>query len=224
MEMHEHLNAIVLSTIVRDFPRGFWDDVRTAMRQSYLDVYHQIAADPTVLKEQRLDKLYQDRHFRMEHQLAKVAEKHELPCTPTLLHSNNRHFMYVTKGSIGMTQTYVQAIGAMPKPARFRTHLAAMNDIARTPSLDLGIEPREALLGKEFYGLIVHNPVGHRFTEDEQRLGMIQFCVPVKDFSEWALEMTIEEILAVYGSAVPSEKVVRSLPWKKHVKKEDGTK
>src|SRR3546814_4478945 len=67
------------------------------------------------------------------------------------------------------------SIGAMPKPARFRERLAAINDIMRSPRLDLGDEPREVLLGKRFYGLLAHNPAGKRFVESDRRLGMIQF-------------------------------------------------
>src|SRR3546814_19450852 len=79
----------------------------------------------------------------------------------------------------------------MPKPARFRERLAAINDIMRSPRLDLGDEPREVLLGKRFYGLLAHHPAGKRFVESDQRLGMIQFCLPVKACSDWALQIGI---------------------------------
>src|SRR3546814_7516787 len=80
----------------------------------------------------------------------------------------------------------------MPKPARFRERLAAINDIMRSPRLDLGDEPREVLLGKRFYGLLAHNPAGKRFVESDQRLGMIQFCLPMKDCSDRSEEHTSE--------------------------------
>lgn len=227
MDWHARLKATILSTIVRDFPRGFWEDGRAAARQAYLDVFHQIAADPNLVVEQQLDKLYQDRHFRMEHLLATVARKHGLPSTSTLLATNSRHYVYVAKGSIGLTQAYVPAIGAMPKQARYRERLAAMSAIPKTPRLDFGDEPREVLIGKDFYGLLAHNPAGNRFTEQDQRLGMIQFCVPVNDCSEWAIELAIEEILSEYETAAPSAKPDRRLPWKadkKETKKEDDQK
>jgi hypothetical protein len=224
MDWQARLTATVISTIVRDFPKGFWEDARTGTRQSYLDVFHQFNADPNLVGEQRLDKLYQDRHFRMEHLLAIVARKHGLPCTPTLLATNSRHYVYVTKGAIGLTQAYVPAIGAMPKPARFREQLAAMNAIPNKPRLDLGDEPREALLGKDFYGLLAHNPAGRRFAEQDQRLGMIQFCVPVPDCSEWAVELTIDEITAAYERMAPRDKASnRGLRWKPD-KKDDKKK
>ncbi|MCH8097939.1 MAG: hypothetical protein IID53_12760 [Proteobacteria bacterium] len=108
----------------------------------------------------------------------------------------------------------------MPKPARFRERHAAMSNIPKFPRLDLGDEPPEVLLGKDFYGLLAHNPVGKRFTEHEQRLGMMQFCIPVNDCSGWAVELAIEEIVSAYQVAAPAEKVDRRLPWKKRGEEE----
>ncbi|MGF1611978.1 MAG: hypothetical protein ACFCUQ_21450, partial [Kiloniellales bacterium] len=173
-----------------------------------------VNSDPTVVNEQRLDKLYQDRHFRMEQLLLALAADHGLDGSPRLLEDNNRHYVYVASGAVGMTQSYVPAIGAMPKPAKFRERLAAMGQIGRSPRLDFGDEPSGLLKVKEFYGLVAHNPAGKHFAEDQQRLGLIQFCVPFDDFSEWALELTIEEILAGYDLLAPSEKGDRSLPWR----------
>jgi hypothetical protein len=115
----------------------------------------------------------------------------------------------------------VQAIGAMPKPAKYREQLAAMSAIPKAPRFDFGDEPQEVLLGKDFYGLLAHNPVGKRFTEHDQRLGMIQFCIPVDDCTEWAVELTVEEILSAYESAAPGKKPDRSLPWKRGKKDTD---
>ena len=113
-----------------------------------------------------------------------------------------------------MTQSYVATIGAMPQPAKYRGRYAAMNEMGRTPQLNLGVEPEEVFIGKEFYGLLAHNPSGKRFSEVEQRLGMIQFCVPVQDLTAWAAELTIQEILDGYRSETRSEKPDRRLPWK----------
>jgi hypothetical protein len=136
---------------------------------------------------------------------------------------NNRHYVYVANGSLGLTQSYVPTIGAMPKVAKFREVHAAINAISRQTRLDLGDEPKEVLIGKEFYGVLAHNPVSKRFTDHDQRLGMIQFCVPVNDCSGWAVQLTIEEILAAYDSMSRTEKKPdRRLRWKKNPKKKEG--
>jgi len=215
MDGFSRLRHAILSMIVRDLPLGFWEDARTRAMQTYLDIFHEIKSDPNALDEQRLDKLYQDRHFRMERLLADLAKKHGLACSPTILDENNRRYVYVTKGSFGLTQTYVQAIGGMPHPARFRERLAAMNGIPDEPRLDFGDEPREVLLEKEFYGLLAHNPVGKRFIENDQKLGMIQFCVPSPGCTRWALQLTIQEIISAYEVAKPEQKPERRLAWKK---------
>lgn len=214
MDWLERLRAKILNTLVRDLPQGFWEDARARTRQTYLDVFHEIDANPNLVLEQRLDKLYQDRHFRMEKLLTILAADHGLACSPTLLVENNRSYVYATQGAIGITQTYVPAIGDMPKPAKFRERLAAMNGIAEMPRLDFGDEPKEALRIKDFYGLLAHNPVGKRFTEEDQRLGMIQFCVPVNDCSGWALQLTVQEIIATYDAKKDRKSQDRRLPWK----------
>ncbi len=110
----------------------------------------------------------------------------------------------------------------MPKPARFRERHAALNAIPAWPRLDLGDEPPEVLLGKEFYGLIAHNPVGKSFGSGEQHLGMIQFCVPYPDMHDWAVQLTVEEIVIAYADMAPSRKPDRRLPWKKGKDKGEG--
>ncbi len=150
----------------------------------------------------------------MEHLLKATAEKYGVPCSPNVLERNGRYYVYATSGAVGMTQSYVQTIGAMPKPAKYLERHAALNAIPRSPQLMLGDVPPEVFLGKDFFGLLTHNPVGKRFTEQDQSLGMIQFCVPVEDHSQWAAELAIEEILTAYEIEAPIAKPDRALPWK----------
>jgi hypothetical protein len=132
-----------------------------------------------------------------------------------LLIENDHHYVYVTSGALAMTQTYVPAIGEMPKAAEFRKKLAGMNEIARRPRLALGDDPDGIFSFREFYGLLAHNPVGKHFTESDQRLAMIQFCIPSKNCTKWEAQFAIEEIVSSYETAKPADKAERSLPWKK---------
>lgn len=218
MDSENQLRAVILSTIVHDIPRKFWEDARTRMKQSYMDMYHQVDADPSVVQVQKLDKLYQDRHFRMEYVLTTLAKDHGFTCSSTLLKENNRAYVYAAKGAIGLTQAYVSSIEAMPKPAKFRERLAELNNIPNTPRFDLGDEPKEIMLGKDFYGLIIHNPAGKRFTEEHQKLGALQFCIPTAECKGWAVQLTMEEILAEY----PVTKTDRKPEWKIQPKKQEG--
>jgi hypothetical protein len=213
MDSYQRARGIILATVARDTPKTLWEDVRDGAKRTYADAFEQVRNDPNVLNEQRLDKLYQDRYFRMEHLVASLANQHGLACSTTLLAENGRYYVYAGKGAIGLTQTYVPTIGSMPKQARFRERHAAINALEREPRLDLGDQLPE-LLGKEFYGLIAYNPVGRRFTSDDQRLGMVQVCVPTKCMSAWAVELTLEEIIGVYEKPAPSKKPDRRLPWK----------
>lgn len=211
MHAYERLRANTLATIIRDTPEGFWTDVRELAKITYADAYADVATDKNVLPSQKIDDLLQRRHFRMEKLLNDLAQKHGLSCTTTAIPQNGRHHAYVYSNKVGMTQSYVSAIGMMPKPAKFRERLAnAMN----LPRLDLGDEPDGAFILPNVYGVIAHNPVGGRFSLDEQKLGMIQFCVPARDCKAWAAELTFAEILSAYPVRQKIASPRRSLPWK----------
>jgi hypothetical protein len=222
MDFQQRLRATIVSTVVRDTQREFWRDIRAGARQTYSDVFEEIRNDANIAPEQRIDMLYQVRHFRMEHLLARIARQYGWLATATLLVDNNRHYVYVSQGAIGLTQAYVSAIGAMPQPARYRERHALINELERTPRLDLGDGPvPQVAFGKEFYGLLAHNPIGKRFEAAEQALGMIQVCVPKKDMLEWLVELTIEEIIGGYETETPKPKPDRRLQWKKRGKEEE---
>lgn len=203
------LNAITLSS-----PITFWQDCRGAFRQGYMDVFQQVAQDPNIVPEQRIHKLHQDRHFRMEDALFKLAVKHGMPASTTLLAENGYPYVYVARNQIGFTESYVPYIGAMPKPAKFRERLAEATGI---PRLGLGDEPADILGIRNFYGLLAHNPVGKNFDEQQQRLGMIQFCIPSMDTKEWVVELAIEEIITAYPQDRTQE-TIRREPQRREVK------
>ena len=213
--------ASILATVVRDTPRDFWEAISARARQTYLDAFHQTQNETSLLNEQRLDSLYQSRHFRMEHLLHSVAEAHGLACSATLVVENNRRYVYASKGAVGLTQAYVPAIGEMPKPARYRERRSAINRIISEPELPFGLEAPELLEAKEFYGLIAHNPVGKRFTVEDQTLGMMQLCVPQEGCTSWAAQLTVHEIIAAYTADVRAE---RGPEWKRPIEEEKKAK
>lgn len=224
MEWQDKLKSLVLSTIVRDIPKAFWSDFRALARQVYLEAFHEVATAQNVIGVQRLDKLYQDRHFKMEHLLQTLAGKHGFAVSPTIISENSRQIVYAVRGGIALQQVYVPTIGEMPKAARYRERFAGMMNLSAISRLDLGDEPPEVLVGKDFYGILAHNPAGKRFAEEEQKLSMIQLCIPTSDCKDWAIELTIEEILVAYEITSSRKKATREMRWKKNVKKkeEDG--
>lgn len=221
--MEDLTKAEVLSSLVRHSPRAFWSEYGTLLRQTYMDTFEQVAHDPMILAEQKLDYLLQLRHFRVEHLLQTVAQRHGLFSTATLLVENHRSYVMAGTKAMAFTQAYVSAIGEMPKPARFRERHSAMNDISRGGRLALGDQPVELLGGKEFYGIICHNPVGRRFEKTHQALGMVQFCVPELGCKAWLAEAPFQEIVAAYEPETREEKrKSRGLPWKEKQKKQDN--
>ena len=221
MDAYERLRATAAAMIVRDIPAQFWRDLRALAVIGYADVFAEVSADKNVLPDQKIDDLLQRRHFRMEKLIIELAMKHGLSHSMSLIVQNNRRHAYVFKGGVAMTQSYVQAIGEMPQPAKFREKLAHSMGL---PRLDLGDEPDGAFVMPKIYGLIAHNPVGRRFNSEEQKLGMIQLCLPSGDCKAWAAELTVAEILDTYPVAPKTDVPKRSLPWKKpETGKDTGT-
>jgi hypothetical protein len=212
MDAYERLRATAKPMIVRDIPMAFWSDLRPLAVIAYADTFAEVDADRNVLPDQKIDDLLQRRHFRMEKLIVDLAVRHGLSHSMSLIVQNNRRHAYVFNGDVAMTQSYVQAIGMMPQPAKFRERLASSMEL---PRLDLGDEPDGAFLMRTLYGLIAHNPIGRRFRADEQKLGMVQFCLPAADCRAWAVEFTVAEILDAYPAAPKKDVPKRSMPWKK---------
>jgi len=221
MDAYSGLREAIKATITKDFPQAFWKEARERVRVAYRDEFHEVANNPNVVKEQRLDRLHQQRHFRMERELMVLAEKFGMDRSPTWLECNGRHYVYVACGMVGLTQAYVPYMGAMPNPRRYRERLASRNEI---PRLDLGDEPQGVIRAKEFYGVLAHNPVDRKvFSEEKQRLGMLQFCVPTGDGKAWGAELAIEEILSAYPETRPAEaKPERKPIWKQQNRRGSG--
>ncbi|QGM46509.1 hypothetical protein [Methylocystis heyeri] len=219
MDAYGRLRASALSMIVRDVAAAFWPELRALSMVTYADAFAEVAADKGTLEDQKIDDLLQRRHFKMERLIVDLAKKHGLAHTLSVIVQNNRRHAYVYTGDVGMTQSYVKSIGSMPQPARFRERFANAMSI---PRLDLGDEPDGAFIMRNLYGVIAHNPIGRRFNETEQKLGMIQFCVPAIDCKAWGVELTLSEIIDSYPAAAERETPKRSLPWKKKAR-DEGT-
>jgi hypothetical protein len=207
--LREHL----LESITQNVPRGFLDDFQRRTVNAYREKFHDVMHDPTALSEQRLAKLIQDRMFRMDWELAQAAKACGMPVTSKPLPENAWSYTYVVAGSFGLTQSYVPAIGALPKPAKFRDDLATAAGVPRLP-LD---DPKEIYQIKDFYALFAHNPLGKFFTEDEQQLGTLQFCIPCKDMNDWTFAMSFAELLSYYPAMAKKPRATRAPTWKQRV-------
>jgi hypothetical protein len=212
MDAYSRLRASATAMIVRDIPYQFWSDLRALSIIAYAEVFAEVDADRKIIEAQKIDDLLQRRHFKMEKLVVDLAMRHGLSHSVSVITQNNRCHAYVYGGDVGMTQSYVQAIGSLPQPAKFRERLA--NSMA-IPRLDLGDEPDGAFIMRNLYGVIAHNPVGRRFRAEDQKLGMVQLCVPAIDCKAWAAEITVAEIIDSYPAATEREAPKRSLAWKK---------
>lgn len=224
MEIQKKFRAKAILAITNEIPKSFWLDARARLRQAYMDAYYEVAADANVLSQQKLDKLYQSRCFRMEHELAELAKTYKLSHSTTILIENSRHYVYVVTKSLGITQSYIPSINGKPKAAKFRDRLSAINAIEASPRFPgFDNEPSEVFVNNKFYGIVAHNPIGKRFTEEEQKLGMVQFCIPSDGCKNWLVQLSIEEILEQYSDlAVPETKPERKPTWKKQIQKQEA--
>ena len=209
----------LIAKIVDNISRGFLEEFQKRAPGAYLDRFQLVRHEPTTLQEQRLPKLIADRVFRMDWELAQAAETFGLPATSKPLPENSWYYTYVIAGDIGLTQSYVPAIGALPKPAKFRNDLAMAAGVPRLPIDD----PAEIYQVKHFYALLAHNPVGKRFTEEDQKLGSLQLCIPCKDMNSWAFAMSVAELLSYYPAAAKKPEPTRAPTWKREPDRERGS-
>jgi len=216
---YERIRGYILEQAVVNVPRGFVEEYADRARRAYAEMYAEVAASSTTLEHQRLFKLNQDRCFRMDWELYTAAKAHGLVATANLLPENQWYHAYTVTGSFGITQSYVQALGDLPQPAKFRERLA---EAARCPRLPFD-DPEEIFAVKDFYALFAHNPVGRTFSEEHQRLGSLMFCVPSKDMRSWAADISVPELLSLYPAAKVARKASRAPTWKSREKRETGT-
>lgn len=219
MEDIDHLKNHIRLAAIDSLPKVFIEELIKRAEMTYAQCYADLKDDPLTLPEQRSAKLKDDRFYRMERELSEAAKKHGLAITARALPENTHHFVYVVSGVFGLTQSYVQAMGEMPNPAKFRESLSSAAAIPRLPIDDLA----EIYSPRKFYGLFAHNPIGKRFDDELQKLGTIQLCVPFPEMSGWADEISLNELLSLYPADATIKKVAERAPtWKVVPAKKDA--
>jgi hypothetical protein len=198
MELEDQYREHVLTRIIEVTPQKFWRGLADRAQFTYGEAFAQVEADASLVDDQRHQKLFQERFFRMEHALMTAASDAGVPGSSKLIGANQCWYVYAATGGVGMTQNYVPVSGEMPTPAAFRKNLAKVANLQRQSRLDLGDETVELVLPKETNGIVLHSPAGRAFSEAEQKLGAIGFFVPYADYSKWAVQLPLIEILSAY--------------------------
>jgi hypothetical protein len=218
MEPEDHYRNFALATVVADTPLAFWQRLAERVPFAYGESFSSVKSDRGLLDEQRQQKLYQERYFKMEFEFVEAALRTGVPASAKLIGTNSCHYAYVAQGRVGLTQSYVAVSGEMPKPASFRQQLAEMVAFKRVLRLPLSDESVELVTPKSVFGILVHSPAGRKFTEDEQKLGALGLFVPYDDCcSGWAAQLSVSEIIAAYAPAEKRED--RAMPTRRRVGK-----
>ncbi|MGI8569957.1 MAG: hypothetical protein ACR2KT_13290 [Methylocella sp.] len=113
MEAADLYREHVLAKIVADTPQALWRRLAELAQATYSEAYSAVVADPAVVEDQRPQKLYQDRYFKMEYALLTAAKEAGVLASSKLIGTNLCHYVYAGKAGIGMTQSYVQVSGEM---------------------------------------------------------------------------------------------------------------
>jgi hypothetical protein len=221
LEAIDERKAHIKAKAVDAIPKSFLLDMMRRAELAYPSTFADVLHDNTTLPEHKLAKLRQIRCFRMEYEMAQAAKASGLSFTAKSLPENDWNYTYVVTGSFGLTQAYVQQMGLLPNPAKYRENLA---NAARIPRLALD-DDAAIYESRNFYGLIAHNPIGQIFEESKQKLGSMQLCVPFEGMKGWALEIPLPELLSLYP-IVTKEPIATPEPtWKKAgIKKASGEK
>ena len=179
MELKDQYREFVLNAITEDMPQATWQRIVDRAKGTYGSSYGIVASDPSLLDEQRSQKLFQERYFKMEHAVIAAARETGVAASAKLIGTNQCFYGYVARGRVGFTQSYVKFSGEMPSPAGFRKQLAEMAEFKRASRLDLGDEPVELLTPKSINGILLHSPVGTKFSKDQQMLGQLGSMLPM---------------------------------------------
>jgi hypothetical protein len=202
----------VTRTVLEAVPKEFFVELQRRAQAAYRDEFHSVKNCPTVLPEQRLAKLKADRQSRMEWELHQAAIAAGVHVTATPVVENDWSYVYAKSSSIGLTQSYVQFRGDLPKEAKFRERLAAASQF---PQLPLAGESPSLYEPCEFYALIAHNPIGHQFTDNKQMLGSIELCVPDSAMKRWVFQKSLTEIIGLYPTVAKRQIASRDPTLKK---------
>jgi hypothetical protein len=211
MEISDLQKNHVLGVLTTDTPKGFWAALGGRSRATYAESFAAVSTDQFLNDEQRLSKLFQERHFKMEHLFKQVASDNGVAVSTNLIRVNRCYYTYAKRGRFSATQKYVARPDDMPKPAKFRVQLAAASRFHNARQLNLGDIPTEMLTPPEVGGIFLHGPMGNSFNERDQRVGFSWFCVPYADFSGWAVRLSLIEIMAAYEAALP-ERTDKAIP------------
>lgn len=216
----QRLRDHVIAQAGENIPLAFLEELLERIRRAYNEEFAEVQHKLTTLPEQRIFKLNQDRCFRIDWELHQAAKAHGLAATAKPLPFNKWHHTYVSSGTFGLTQSYVQQMGELPQPARFRDNLA---EAAKCPRLPID-DPEEIYKTKSFYALFAHNPIGRSFSEEDQRLGSLMFCVPDRSMRSWAVEISVPELIASYPSEKKKISPTIAPTWKQLPKRDTGKK
>ena len=104
METEEHYRSFALSAVVSDTPVTYWQRIVERSRFTYGESFSNVKTDPALLDEQRPQKLYQERYFKMEFELISAARETGVAASAKLIGTNLCHYAYVARGRVGMTQ------------------------------------------------------------------------------------------------------------------------
>ncbi len=188
---------VVEAAIIKDIPEPFWATIHRRCSSGYHDTYKEIEASATTLDPHRLPRLKQDRMFRTEWDLSEACKECGVHFSATEIVQNGWHYGAATSGAFVLTQSYVPNWSEMPQPARFREDLAE-----RQKQPTLGLMGNELdFSGFRFYGLLIHNPLGKNFTEDQQKLASMQLCIPDPKMEEWVYHKSVLELASLYQTS-----------------------
>lgn len=196
----EDVRRQVLDAITGNIPRIFWAEAEQRADWVYKESYEDTINDSRVRPSQARFRIPDDRHWFMEQALCENTETHGGVAALGEVKINSWYYTLVHFGFVTLTQKYVHSAGDLAAPAKFRKHLAATNSFSRQGDLfSPSGPPSPSTQLSALNGILIHGPLSRDFRREEFRqLGFIRFAVPYSDYSGWAVNMSMAEIMASY--------------------------
>jgi hypothetical protein len=203
-----------MQVLLRDTKLSFWRRLRDAFEWAYSDAFHAVNNDPRILTDQRSHKLLDERFYIVEGALEKAAREGGLISSGQKIRVNNWNYTLVRGGGVCLLQSYVQTPADMARAARFREQHAAVNNFLNAPQLPLGdIEPNIYEVSR-INGILIHGPMGKKFSDEDQRLGFLNLVIPDQTYSTWGINISVAELITRFelseaGSELPQRDIAR---------------
>lgn len=161
--------------------------------------YERLKQDNHLTDGERQERYSDDRGACAVRAMEHTAERFGIPKEVLRLPCNGQHKVMLKIGRLILIQETMQTRFDDPQVAAYKVKLARMHGIVRQLEFDFGdgyFRPQE--WSGCHLGVLLHAPVGPKFTRDHKMLGALMLGLPDALYQSWVRRIDLYEV-AMYG-------------------------